>query len=75
MYGTMRISRTNIMRTKWKLLGGERSSQLMTMTDSNNIFTSHMSVVPADTTCDFKGIANNRASQYITVWAQNNLPT
>jgi hypothetical protein len=71
----MRGSRAYIMRMKWKLLGGDRNSQLMTMTDSNNIFTSHMSLVPADTACVFKGIPNNRTSQCTTVWAQNNLPT
>jgi hypothetical protein len=75
IYGTMRSSSTNIMRMKWKLLGRDRNSQLMTMTDSNDIFTSHMSVVLADTACDFKGIPNNRKSQYIMVRAPNNMPS
>jgi len=39
IYGTMRSSRTNIMRMKLKLLARDRNSQLMTMTDSNDIFT------------------------------------
>jgi len=65
------------MRTKWKLLGRDRNSQLMTMTDSKDIFTSHMSVVLADTACDLKGIPNNSKSQYsyIMVRAPSNMPS
>jgi len=58
-----------------ELLGRDRNSQLMTMTDSNDIFTSHMSVVLTDTACDFKGIPKNRTSQYIMVRAPNNMPS
>ena len=71
----MKSSRTNIMGMKWKLLGRDRNSQLMTTTDSNDIFTSHMSVVLADTACGLKGIPNNRTSQYIMVRAPNNMPS
>jgi hypothetical protein len=71
----MRSSGANIMGMKWKLLGRDRNSQLMTMTDSNDIFTSHMSEVFADTVCDLKGIPNNRSSHYIMVRATNNMPS
>jgi hypothetical protein len=69
----MRSSRTNIMRMKWILLGRDRNSQLMTTTDSDDIFTSHMSVVLADTARDLKGVPNNRKGQYIMVRVPNNM--
>jgi hypothetical protein len=69
----MRSSRTNIMRMKWKLLGRDRNSQLMTTADSNDIFPSHMSVVLADTACDLKGIPNSRKGKYIMVRVPNNM--